>query len=316
MSEGPTISNPTLKQDYSYIVNHFLSKQPFTLFSTTDTAIEDTVLSRCLSHNIPEKKTQMLASHGTAAAKQFYPLHSAEIQKLIALYTAYFGAIDDIGEGFIEGLWKFGHDMFRNVIQTEILHDYADLLGGFSHYYCDFCSNKIVTGTISFIDASVMEFGSAHNFQKLRTAPGFPDYFRVMTGLGKPYTYFILIEDLVSKGNLELFIQAVPGIIFFTDSLNDLLSSHKESIVGDERGNLVHLRAVKDGVTVKHVLCSLSFEIQRCPQNIRSTVADDEKLFSVVDAYLKGYIGFHVSRYRYRLSELDMPVLDVGKSGA
>ncbi|KAJ5472900.1 hypothetical protein N7530_006901 [Penicillium desertorum] len=312
MSEGP-ISN-TLKQDYSNIVNHFLSKQPFTLFST-DTAIEDTVLSRCLSHNIPEKNAQMLASHGTAAAKQFYPLHSAEIQKLIALYTAYFGAIDDLGEDFIEGLRKFGHDMLRNAVQTEILHDYADLLGEFGHFYCDFCSNKIVTGTISFIDACVMEFESAHNFQKLRTAPGFPDYFRAMTEVGEPYTYFILREDLVSKGNLELFIQAVPDIIFFTYSVNDLLSFYKESIVGDERGNFVHLRAVKDGVTVKDVLCSLSVEIQRYAQNIRSTVADDEKLFSVVDAYLRGYIGFHVSKYRYRLSELDIPILDAGKGG-
>jgi hypothetical protein len=301
---------PISKEDYKEIICRFLSKNAFKT-AKNDPDIENTILNRFLKYDeISETKAKYLALHGASSAEHFYPLHHKEIRQAVAFYTAYLGAIGDLGPGFLADLRQFRLDVFHETPQIPLLRDYKKLCEEFGEYYTAFSTDKITVGTINFTSSTVLE-AETHDFKKLSTAPNFPHYFRFMTGLVEAYAWLLLPKDICSRTSFDLFIQIVPDIMDYTNAVNDLLSFYKESIVSNERNNPVYLRAQQSTSQVRDVLCSLSREIEVYVTRIKASVSDDKTLLQIVDAYLQGYVGFHVSQPRYRLEELGLSLCDI-----
>ncbi|KAJ5375424.1 hypothetical protein N7517_007430 [Penicillium concentricum] len=295
--------------EYKDILNNFFLGVSPDLSYIPDPSLEDYILAACLSNGVANEKANQISKHGASVAQQFYPLHKFEIQRLVGLFSAYFFAVDDLGLDFVDDIRKFGRKTMQGDPQPPLLEAFAALLPQFNQHYPDICSNKIATGLINFMDASAIEFETTGKFLHLETAASFPRYFRIMTGLAEPYTFFILTNDLWSEENINLFIQAAPDIMDLTDTINDLLSFYKESIVGDERNNYVYHRALSDCIRVSDVLHRLVEENTARIDNVKATVSESPALLQMVDAYIRGFVGFHVMRPRYKLNELEIPSL-------
>lgn len=292
------------KDDYRHFIHQFLDDLPFRRSIKADPSIENFLLERALSHGIEKEKALNLAVQGATAAQSAYPRHHRNVQLLIGLFTLYFMVIDDEGSYFLDHIKNFRRNLLLGVQQTQILQSFSSLLYEFDEHYSLFCADKITSGLINYMGSCAMECDTTMTVNILRSAPEFPRYFRVMSGLTEPYAYFIMTKEIYSPDNIVLFIQAIPEIVDFTDTVNDILSFYKESILSDERNTYVFHRAASEGAPVLDVLRRMGQEAKQLAQNIRLTVSTSPELSMVVDDYITGYIGFHVSQPRYKLFEL------------
>ncbi|RAL04545.1 terpenoid synthase [Aspergillus ibericus CBS 121593] len=117
-----------------------------------------------------------------------------------------------------------------------------------------------------------------------------------MTGNPEAFVYLILSKDICPGHGetLNVFIQAVPELINFTNKVNDLLSFYKESVISSERNGYVYHRAQASQVTIPDCLNGLVDEIHENIRRVEDIVADNPKLREVVHSYMRGYIGFHI----------------------
>lgn len=292
--------------EYKVILKPFFAEVSFTKSIESDPSIEKFVLERILDHGIPKERAIKLAIQAAGAAEWFYSQHPRDTKLVIALFTVYFTAIDDMGLEYLESIKNFRKNMMAGQCQPRLLQSFSMLLRGFDQHYDTFSADKITTGLISFMGSCAIESETQDQFHALKTAPGFPRYFRIMTGLAEPYAYFILRKDLCSPENRNLSIQAVPDIMDFTDTVNDILSFYKESILSPERNTFVYHRAKSEGKNIPQVLWDMTVETKQYIHNIEATLASNTQLSSVVDAYMRGYVGFHANQPRYKLNQLDM----------
>lgn len=300
-------TNQFSKEDYRDIICRFLSTKKFRI-AKSDPDIENTIFTQFNGYEeLGEAKARYLAVHGASSAEHFYPLHKKEVRQRVGFFTAFLGALDDQGPRFLDELRRFSQDMLHDTPQIPLLRDYKTLCAEFGDYYISFCADKIAVGVINFASSTALEH-EKHDFTSLPDTPNFPHYFRFMTGLVEAYTWFLLPEDIFSPARFDLFIQIVPDLMDYTNAVNDLLSFYKEYFVAGERSNLVCLRAKAEGCGLEKVLNSLCGESEVYAARIKAVASEDKELLQVVNAYLEGYIGFHVSQPRYYLRELSLPV--------
>ncbi|OQE13304.1 hypothetical protein PENFLA_c050G07807 [Penicillium flavigenum] len=77
------------------------------LFETNydpDPSLEEFLRDSCLSHGVTKETAIKFAKLGAALAKEYFPLHSPDLQRLIGLYTSYFFLVDDLGHGFLDDI--------------------------------------------------------------------------------------------------------------------------------------------------------------------------------------------------------------------
>lgn len=297
------------KQQYEDILTEFfrIAPLPSTIYYR-DPSIEETIIKSCLSHGLDKEVTIKAAKAGAATAHWFYPLHKKEVQLAIGLFTAFCIEVEDLGDICVEEIRSFRENMILGKPQLPLLQSCAALPSLFDQHYNKFSADKITTGLIGFMGSCVLEFEGS-DFGALESSPKFPNYFRVMTGLAEPYTFFTLQKDFFTPETLKLLIQAAPDIMDYTDHVNDLLSFYKESIVSDDRNNYIYQQAIAQRTTVHEVLWNLVRQIMGYIDNINRTISTNPTLCKFIDAYLRGFIGFHMDIPRYRLSELDIPEL-------
>ncbi|KAJ5245806.1 hypothetical protein N7468_000789 [Penicillium chermesinum] len=295
------------KEDYRTIVCTFLSTHKFNVVKN-DPDVENAVFTQFLRYEeISEEKARYLAIIGASTAQHFYPYHKRETRQAIGIFTAFLGAVDDHGAQFLSGIQQFGQSIVGDTSQTSLLRDYKDLCSQFGNYYTPFCADRILVGTINFVSSTALE-NESHDFAHLSKAPNFPHYFRSMTGLSEAFAWLLLAEEFCSSARFDLFIQIAPDLMDYTDGLNDLLSFYKEYFLATEETNPICLRAKAEGCDLKKVLHSLCTELERYADRMKEVVSEDPELLRLLDAYLQGSIGLHISQIRYRLHELSLPV--------
>jgi len=133
-------------------------------------------------------------------------------------------------------------------------------------------------------------------------ASRYPYFLRSKTGVAQAYAFMIFPS--AQHPDLTSYIQATPSVAYFIDIVNDILSFYKEELA-HETENYVHLRAlVTTGKDPLGVVNDLVVEAISSADGIGATLTDDAK-----DAWIRfkiGYITFHVSQERYRLSDLGL----------
>jgi hypothetical protein len=307
---SPKDRSQTTKAQYEAILTDFFRVVPLpTEAPERDRSLEQAIIQSCLSHGIDQKKSIKAAETSATLVEWMYPLHPKEVQLDIALFTAYCIEIEDIGTAFPDDIRNFRRNMMLGKPQKPIFESCLKLLGSLDQHYDGFCSDKFATGMVNFMGCTLLEFDIDGRFESLDKSPKFPNYFRIMTGLAESYTYFVLSNDISSPDALNLLLQAAPEIMDFTDHVNDFLSFYKESIVSTERHNYVYQLAKARCTSTYEVLCGLSEDIKGYIANIQATVSENPTLSQYLNAYLYGFLAFHVQDRRYRFSELNIPTL-------
>jgi len=133
-------------------------------------------------------------------------------------------------------------------------------------------------------------------------AHSWPNYLREKTGSAEAYAFMLF--PMSSNLDISVYIQVINDIAFFTNLTNDIMSFYKEFLAG-ETNNYVSNRA---HVTGK----SLSETLQDTVDDTLAAYSRITKALEFTDAsiawkrFVHGYLDFHFSLKRYRLSELDI----------
>ncbi|KAJ5758487.1 Terpenoid synthase [Penicillium odoratum] len=298
------------RSEYEELLTEFFAAIPYQNdLPEIDPSVEEEIARHCLNTELTEKRAKACSNVGAGAAEWFYPTHKRETRVAIGIYTALCVAVDDFCGEHLQEVQNFRLNMVARKPQVKFLEALSRLLSSLDEHYEPFCSDKIITTSINYMGACVLEHHTTGKFEALKTASMFPHYLRLMTGIPEAYVFFILHKHIYNLDSLTPFIQALPDLVEFTNGINDLLSFYKESIVGVERNNYVYLQAMAQQDTALSVLHKIAGDVQDYIRKVKSTLEANGDLLEVVDAYIKGNIVFHIRLARYRLSELSIPSL-------
>lgn len=150
-------------------------------------------------------------------------------------------------------------------------------------------------------------FSFKRGFPLPPTAASFPIHFRQKTGILETWSLFPFPEDRYPEDKfLAIYLPAIPTLMTFVASVNDLLSFYKEARNG-ESFNYVCNYANTHSMQPLDVVRLCSKNIQDCIRETRAVLASEPQMLRDVDHFMEGYILFHLASPRYRLSELDIP---------
>jgi hypothetical protein len=302
------------KSQYTAVIDKFLTGADYEIFRSPNAELEDYLLDQFLEQGIGKTKATRIARQGALVAQQFYPLQTPELHRLTGLYAGYFFVLDDICVNESE-MRHFRRNFVEKLPQGKPFEGCANLLRHLDADYLEFCSDKITSGLINHMSSTALEYETTGKFCHLRSSPRFPEYFRSMTGNPEGFVYLIVPRGICAgyDERMNLFVQAVPELIDFTNKVNDILSFYKESIVSTERNGYVYHRAEANQVPVLECLNGMVDEVHGNIRHIQTMLKGDPDLSEAVNAYIRGYIGFHVIEPRYKISELGVSCL-TGKS--
>ncbi|KAK0488994.1 hypothetical protein IW261DRAFT_387040 [Armillaria novae-zelandiae] len=159
-------------------------------------------------------------------------------------------------------------------------------------------SNIIVTGSLNFITSAILDYHT-QGMKVPASAKRYTRFARDLSGFNEVMGLFIFPSSIP----VIAYIAALPDLMVFIGSANDVLSFYKEESAGEEM-NQVSLLAS----------CSECPKIEAVKQLVDNTVGAHRNILDILrpneaalDAYLSfsdGYLRAHVGISRYRLEEL------------
>ncbi|KAL4995224.1 terpenoid synthase [Aspergillus recurvatus] len=280
-------------------------------------AVLDGFRAQGLSSHFIHRAYPAIKASCTIAATT-YAFVPAGVQQVIATYTAFAILIDDTTNVSTDDLRTFlarlcGGQAQPNLLLRAMLRFIGDVI---PRFYGPFASDTIRKATIEFISACVLEAEYAGRIAVAPTAPDFPYYLRQKTGMAEVYAFFAFPTALFPESVfLPIHLPIIPDLVRYFNLANDLLSFYKESVVGGERFNYILNHARTNKLTPVESLRQTVSSLTRCVANVRATLAhpDARELQDAVTKVFYGYVVFHYSSARYRLSELDIPELETAK---
>lgn len=307
---------PVTRSHFREIANKFFQDVSFQLPELTpDLSLQQHVVTKCCeearAQGLDVEAVADLCKISVDVTRLVYARHEKELQKAIAVHTAYMFIVDDHGHLFVDQLQNFHRNILLGRPQGgPILEGWAKLLPEFDQYYGAFCANGILVGTLDFVATEPFEIATKGQLQVHPSARKFAHYFRLKSSIPEPYTNFLLVESIFPESiHLSQFIQAVPDLMDYVGFVNDILSFYKESIVQTERNNYVYNYAAANGQSVLEALETLTSKAAECVRNVRSILASQPELLKYVETYFEGLIAVHIYLPRYMLSELNMQEL-------
>ncbi|CAK5284300.1 unnamed protein product, partial [Mycena citricolor] len=294
---------------YTSFVQNFLAKAGFRLpDNQDDPEFNREVISSCLALGLPPERTKALAGVGIDAAKWFYPDHSRKLQLLIAKFTGMTTMIDDLGILFPDALANYRTRLLNGQPQdTPILQALLEIIRELDSYFGTFDVDMILKVTLEFLSANLIEFKRQADLRPTVNSPGYTTYFRLKSGVAEAFACFIFPLDRSAASptaHSVAHLPMIPDLVTFMNEANDILSFYKESLVGTERDNAIHMHARLHGLSLSGALEVYEKSVLGCMSRLRGfSVA--EGVESQVEQFLQGYFAFHMMCPRYRLKELD-----------
>ncbi|KAF3938724.1 hypothetical protein ABW19_dt0210603 [Dactylella cylindrospora] len=257
-----------------------------------------------------QRRANAYSVHMAKVTKLVYPRHSLPVQVRIGINLTYSFLIDDLGTSIgSEGILLFSQRLHLNQPQSSIVLDHFAIFfkewftnGHFGPYATgifmksclDFLSGCYLENELEKDDA-VLEIPS--------TATAFPRFFRMKTGWAEQVAHQIFPEDLLpEKKYLKEYIFIIPDVVDVIDYVNDVTSFYKESIVGNERTNLISTYARSHEVSPSEALKVFADKAVEAWERIFKSVRDEE-VAKMVKESLMGYLTFE--------ARLGRPDLDV-----
>ncbi|KAJ6031440.1 terpenoid synthase [Penicillium herquei] len=297
---------------FTQIIERFVQGVNIDVQPNNDALIEEYIFKQLLEEGVEEKSAMIHAVRGALVSRQFYPFQPPELRRLTGLYTAYFFVLDDTNS--VQGrsdMLQFRRNLLENRPMPKPFQGCAALFKELDEHYLEFIANRAVLGLINHMDSTALEDGEMGKFSHLQKSSAFPHYFRWMTGNPEPFVYFAAPKDVCAGYDkaLNLFIQAAPELCDFTNHTNDLFSFYKEAILSSEHDGYVYHRVQAEKISVVECLNRIVDELHARIRRIEATVASDSELSKIVMGYVRGYLGFHITEPRYKISELNVPSL-------
>ncbi|TGO25970.1 hypothetical protein BPAE_0068g00040 [Botrytis paeoniae] len=290
-----------LLQDISY--------KPLTM--SQDVALESFVLEQLLDvardQHLDLQKIPQIAKLSVQTVHLIYPWHEKELQKLIAIYLAYFYIIDDYVENLLPSLRAFRQNLLAGTSNGPVLDSWMKISAQTVAYYGPFASDFIYSSTFELISMAVFESEMEGKFYCGPHAPNFPRYLRSKAGILEAFAKYLFPEKAFPEATcLQHYLPATPDLLELNASMNDVFSFYKESVVSTERNNYVYNYSAARGVTVHKALEDIAASLAECIRRLRLLFSSEPEMLKVVNSFIEGYIAMNWLP-RYRLHECDLP---------
>lgn len=266
------------------------------------TRLEDDLTTIIYSWKIKglDPRVSAMIPPSAAMGEMSYHNHRYEVKLLISLFTFFMIYIDDRssrGDPAPYAAFQQNYILSRPQLDP-VLDHFAECLGEMWTFYDAFTANAIVTSSLEFVSGCLLE-NLTTDMPINPLADRYPYFLRSKTGVAQAYTFMMFPK--AQHHTPTAFIQAAPAISYWIDITNDILSFHKEELAG-ETGNYVHLRAAVVHRKPIEVVGNLVEEALRATESIESTL--DGAALDAWRTFKEGYVTFHISQERYRLSEI------------
>ncbi|PFH48240.1 hypothetical protein AMATHDRAFT_180831 [Amanita thiersii Skay4041] len=237
------------------------------------------------------------------ATTSYADLENTETRIFIALYTAALVAVEDVCGDEFELLRAFCH---KFVIGQPHGHPILDCFDFFLRelpvHYELVVSDMMLHSSLDFIVANVLEY-EMRTTELSPSARSFPIFLRNLSGASKIYSLMAFPREVP----LRSYFQTIPAMMTYVNYLNDIFSFYKEELV-EETTNCISNMArcgKKSRLQVLQELCEDSVDAHR---EILAVLARSPVAMKMYKGFAKGYVYFHTSCPRYKLSHLFSPV--------
>ncbi|KAK0501358.1 hypothetical protein EDD18DRAFT_1458870 [Armillaria luteobubalina] len=159
-------------------------------------------------------------------------------------------------------------------------------------------SNIVITGTLNFVTAASLDYRT-QGMEMPASAKRYTTFTGNISGIADVMGVFIFPASVP----VTAYIAAIPDLIVFMLSSNDVLSFYKEEAAGEEL-NRVSLLALCDNSTKIDVLKQLVDSTVEAHNNILDILKPNEEALDAYLSFSDGYIPGHTKVPRYRLNEL------------
>ncbi|KIJ32779.1 hypothetical protein M422DRAFT_116187, partial [Sphaerobolus stellatus SS14] len=254
----------------------------------------------------------------TCASTDFtYRHHSLEVKAFISIFTTLLLSIDDtvqrMPEEILPDLETLPRKLGMGVIQTEkyqhpnmerfVKHFTLESPKHFGPYGCA----AIVKSTLDTLMGYIIEGKYPEGITASVSSARFPRYLRIKTGNSEAFWAFLWPEYLFpEETHLKLLIPTAPDIVEVIDTVNDILSFYKESVVGSEENTYIMNCARMKGTTpVEEIRREYKRQLELI-NDIRKALTENEKARAVWDTFIHGYLRWHLNMDRYRLDEIGL----------
>ncbi|KAK0467078.1 uncharacterized protein EV420DRAFT_664438 [Desarmillaria tabescens] len=159
-------------------------------------------------------------------------------------------------------------------------------------------SNVVITGTLNFVTAASLDYRT-QGMKMPASAKRYTTFTRNISGIADVMGVFIFPTSVP----VTAYIAALPDLMVFMLSSNDVLSFYKEELAGEEL-NRVSLLALCDQSKKTDVLRRLVDSTIDAHNNILDILKPNEEALDAYLSFSDGYIWAHAGLSRYRLKEL------------
>ncbi|KAF8149297.1 hypothetical protein K438DRAFT_1625090, partial [Mycena galopus ATCC 62051] len=162
------------------------------------------------------------------------------------------------------------------------------------------CANAMVCAAFEFVSGTVLESTEEVSSMSIRST-GWAKYLRAKAGMAPGFSCAIFPKH--THPEISAYIQVLPDIDDYMCLVNDILSFYKEELAG-ETMTYVQIRSKATMKHPKQVLAEMVGEVAELHSRIPATLEEQPEALAAWKALENGYISWHLSIERYKLSQL------------
>lgn len=220
---------------------------------------------------------------------------------IITIVTALLISTDD--SNALDGL---GFDQFHRRHLDCTLHAdksrmglLANVLSQMVECFPNFGAGTILVSVLQIVNGRKLESIARETTLHQKALP-FVEYRRMVTG--GPEAYAFMIWEKARFPTVDSYIQAIPDACKVVNHFNDILSFYKEELA-NELSNYIHDHVIVTGIAPSDTLRNVIDESVSASERVRAILGEGDAR-DAWDAFVRGYIKFHIDDPRYRLRQL------------
>ncbi|KAJ5185518.1 Trichodiene synthase [Penicillium cf. griseofulvum] len=245
---------------------------------------------------------------GVSIATTTFQTTPFNIQCTVAIFTTYSLIIDDFAHDpeFKRHLKQFNTCLLTRQPQgTPVLESMGKFLSSFHAIFGQFGGDMIIKDSLQFISACYLE-AESENPQFPAEAHLFPSYFRLKVGVAEAYSFMLFPITQFSEAEcLQYCFPLIPYLTWGFNWINDIMSFYKE--VGEtDNFNFVANSARCKGLSQIELLRKLCDDTSDVIRTLRTLGKAHLEVSKAVEAFVPGYVTYHLTQARYRMEDLDL----------
>lgn len=275
----------------------------------TDVAIDEEYYSECckeaIKRGFPMDGTYSIREYmdvGVLLASNGYahlPDHAARMW--MSLFATVTTRIDDMmikGEDMVH-VYHFNERFISCQPQGDPILSALDvLLRELNCLHSPLVSNLIIASTLNFMSSNCLD-KETKDMQISPTAPFYPEFCRILSGLADGYGLFIFPSMLP----IQEYIQCMPDLRIVVNHTNDILSYYKEEIDGDT-ANYLSLMATSRAIPKQDFLHEVVEKTVQAHHSILECLRPYTEAYDAYVSFFKGFVKFHAALKRYKMEEI------------